>query len=322
MLLHLGHCAVATVAVCGFWQAASCGQLRDATSNLPKASSNPLSNRSVLHDGRKQKTVVSSKPNSPPAQGTQSGPFEIHVYLAVKRKTVVAWAEYLPKSPDLFVCQCRPGPFGQTVEFFLPLPAVRVAMVTKWTLAIRGFVSTMLWLKFRSDGYPTCVWGLCSSSEDAKVRLGWLVVVHDDPGPLAVFRERGVGKSVARRPCPPRPDVRLSPRQCWRCYFNVQRYLSPEVSVHFIFLRLSISGELRTIDFCPEASTCTFVTNLAGHSAIVKRKKKRNQHEQLVSTATDEQRFSLSALSNMHRASNSNQDIVHLSSQGKTRKSG
>ena len=53
----------------------------------------------------------------------------------------------------------------------------------------------MLWLKFRSDGYPSCVWGLRSSSEDAKVRLGWLVVVHDVPGPLAVFRERGVGKS-------------------------------------------------------------------------------------------------------------------------------
>ena len=58
----------------------------------------------------------------------------------------------------------------------------------------QGFVSTMLWLKFRSDGYPSCVWGLCSSSEDAEVRLGWLVVVHDVPGPLAVFRERGVGK--------------------------------------------------------------------------------------------------------------------------------
>ena len=80
--------------------------------------------------------------------------------------------------------------------------------------------------------------------------------------------------SVARRPCPPRPDVRLSPRQYWRCFFNVQRYLSPDVSVHFIFFRLSISGELRTIDSCPEACTCTFVTNLAGHSAIVKRKKR------------------------------------------------
>ena len=42
---------------------------------------------------------------------------------------------------------------------------------------------------------PSYVWGLCSSSEDAKVRLGRLVVVHDVPGPLAVFRERGVGKS-------------------------------------------------------------------------------------------------------------------------------
>ena len=62
----------------------------------------------------------------------------------------------------------------------------------------QGFVSTMLWLKFRSGGYPSCVLGLCSSSEDAKVRLGWLVVVHDVPGPLAVFRERRVGKSQWR----------------------------------------------------------------------------------------------------------------------------
>ena len=87
---------------------------------------------------------------------------------------------------------------------------------------------------------------------------------------------------MPRRPCPPRHNVRLSPRQYWHCYFNVQRYLSPEVSVHFIFFRLSISGELRTIDSFPEACTCTFVTNLAGHSAIVKRKKKRNQHEQVL----------------------------------------
>ena len=129
-----------------------------------------------------------------------------------------------------------------------------------------------------------------------------------------IQRARSLEVLVARRPCPPRPDVRLSPRQYWRCYFNVQRYLSPEVSVHFIFFRLSISGELRTIDFCPEACTCTFVTNLVGHSAIVKWKRKKST---CTSTATDEHRFSLSALSNMHRASNSNQDIVHLSSQEK-----
>ena len=63
-----------------------------------------------------------------------------------------------------------------------------------------------------------------------------------------------------------------------RCYFNVQRYLSPAVSVHIIFFRLSISGELRTIDSSPEACTCTFVKNLelAGHSAIVKRKKEKS----------------------------------------------
>ena len=91
-----------------------------------------------------------------------------------------------------------PGRLAKRWSSFFPLPAVRVAMVTKWTLADQGFVSTMLWLKFRSDGYPSCVWGLCSSSEDAKARLGWLVVVHDVPGPLAVFRERGFGKSQWR----------------------------------------------------------------------------------------------------------------------------
>ena len=70
----------------------------------------------------------------------------------------------------------------------------------------------------------------------------------------SIRRARSWEVSVARRPCPPRPDVRLSPRQLqyWRCYLNVQRrYLSPEVSVHFIFFRLSISGELRTIHHMP-----------------------------------------------------------------------
>ena len=37
--------------------------LRDGTSNLP-SSPNPLSNRSVLHEGRKHKTVVFSQPNA------------------------------------------------------------------------------------------------------------------------------------------------------------------------------------------------------------------------------------------------------------------
>ena len=47
--------------------------LRDATSNHP-SSPNPLSNRSVLHDGRKHKTVVSSQPNASPFNGeAQSG---------------------------------------------------------------------------------------------------------------------------------------------------------------------------------------------------------------------------------------------------------
>ena len=55
-----------------------------------------------------------------------------------KRKTLVAWAENLPKSPDLFVCQYTPGPFGKRWSSFFHLPAVRVAMVTKWTLAIKA----------------------------------------------------------------------------------------------------------------------------------------------------------------------------------------
>ena len=46
-----------------FWQLVFGVSLRDATSNLP-SSPNPLSNRSVLHDGRKHKTVVSSQPNA------------------------------------------------------------------------------------------------------------------------------------------------------------------------------------------------------------------------------------------------------------------
>ena len=98
-------------------------------------------------------------------------------------------------------------------------------------------------------------------------------------------RARSWEVSMARRPCPPRPDVRLSPRQYWRCYFNVQRYLSPEVSVHFIssLQALSISGELRTIDSCPDQKLVharSWRTSL-----IIARSwkgKKRNQHEQVL----------------------------------------
>ena len=46
-----------------FWQLVFGVSLRDATSNLP-SSPNPFSNRSVLHEGRKHKTVVSSQPNA------------------------------------------------------------------------------------------------------------------------------------------------------------------------------------------------------------------------------------------------------------------
>ena len=46
-----------------FWQLVFGVSLRDATSNLPSFP-NPLSNRSVLHDRRKHKTVVFSQPNA------------------------------------------------------------------------------------------------------------------------------------------------------------------------------------------------------------------------------------------------------------------
>ena len=63
VLLYLGHCAVATVAVCGFgsWSLVFHGGMARQISPLPP---NPLSNRSVLHDGRKHKTVVFSQPNA------------------------------------------------------------------------------------------------------------------------------------------------------------------------------------------------------------------------------------------------------------------
>ena len=65
VLLYLGHCAVATVAVCDFGSWAlvfHCGLPR-RISPLPPTT-NPLSNTSVLHDGRKHKTVVFSQSNA------------------------------------------------------------------------------------------------------------------------------------------------------------------------------------------------------------------------------------------------------------------
>ena len=116
-----------------------------------------------------------------------------------KKKILVAWVEYLPKSSDLFVCQCRSVPFGQTGEFFLSPSSCTSCYGNQVDACDQGFVSTMLWLKFQSDGYPSYVWGLCSSGKDAKVQLGWLVVVHDVPGPLAcsIQRARSWEVSVA-----------------------------------------------------------------------------------------------------------------------------
>ena len=102
------------------------------------------------------------------------------------------------------------------------------------------------------------------------------------PGPWAVFRERGVGVYSPRRAAHVRRDQTfVFLRDSTGAVVSTSRGVyhlrcpCPEVSVHFIIFRISISGELRTIDSCPEA--CTFVTNLAGHSAIVKREKRNQQ---------------------------------------------
>ena len=63
VVLYLGRCTVATVAVCGFGSWSLGVSLRAAKSNLP-SSPNPLSNSSVLPDGRKHKTVVFSQSNA------------------------------------------------------------------------------------------------------------------------------------------------------------------------------------------------------------------------------------------------------------------
>ena len=66
VLLYLGNCAVATVTVCGFgsWSLVfHCGMATEWHVKSPLFP-NPLSNRSVLHDGRKHKTVVFSQPNA------------------------------------------------------------------------------------------------------------------------------------------------------------------------------------------------------------------------------------------------------------------
>ena len=57
-LLSLGHCVpVTTVAVCGLGSWALVFHCR-LPRQISPSSPNPLSNRSVLHDGRKHKTVV------------------------------------------------------------------------------------------------------------------------------------------------------------------------------------------------------------------------------------------------------------------------
>ena len=138
----------------------------------------------------------------------------------------------------------------------------------------QGFVSTMLWLKFRSDGYPLCVWDLCSSSEDAKARLGWLVVVHDVPGPLPVFRERGVGKSQWRAVHVRRDQTFVLLRDRTGTVISTSRGV-----YHLRCPYISFSSGSRSAESFELLSTEKLVharspvTNLAGHSAIVKRKK-------------------------------------------------
>ena len=126
----------------------------------------------------------------------------------------------------------------------------------------------------------------------------------------SIQRPRSWEVTVARRPCPPRPDVRLSPRQYWRCYFNVQRYLSPEVSVHSFSSgsRSAESFEQLTLvqKLVHERSPVTN-SNLAGHSAIVKRKKEE------INMNKYEQRFSL--LGVVEHASGQQLRSRHCSSQ-------
>ena len=100
LLLYLGRCAVATVAVCGFgsWSLVfGCGI---STSNLP-SSPNPLSNRSVLHDhdGRKHtwESIHTSK---------------TVVFFTIQRSPRISTSYNLP----LLAIGCRADCSGESVE--------------------------------------------------------------------------------------------------------------------------------------------------------------------------------------------------------------
>ena len=143
------------------------------------------------------------------------------------------------EKPRFVCCQCRPGPFGQTVAFFLCPSSCTSCYGNQRTLAIKASFRRCCGWSFEVILClgPLFVQGRRQSSTmmvGCRSRHSWTVG--------SIPRARSGEVSVARRPCPLPPDVRLCPRQYWQCYFNVQRYLSPEVSVRFIFFRLSISG--------------------------------------------------------------------------------
>ena len=179
------------------------------------------------------------------------------------------------------------------MEFFLSPSSCTNCYGNQVDACDQGFVSTTLWLKFRSDGYPSCVWGLCSSCEDAKVRLGWLVVVHDVPGPLAVFRERRVGKSQWRAVHVRHDQTLVFFRDSTGAVISTSRGI-----YHLRCPYISFSSGSRSAE---RFEILTLVQKLV-HA--------RSWRTSLV--------VARSWNFNMHRASNSNQDIVHLSSQEKS----
>ena len=159
---------------------------------------------------------VAEKDHSPPAQGTQSGPFEIHVYLAVKKgKLQLPGQNTFREAQICLFASADPGRLAKRSSSFFPLPAVRVAMVTKWTLAIKAsFPRCCGWSFEVMDTHHASGAPVRLAKTPIKARLGWLVVVHDVPATVgSIRRARSWEVSVARRPCPPRPDVRLSLRQ-------------------------------------------------------------------------------------------------------------
>ena len=87
-----------------FWQLVFGVSPWDATSNLPSFP-NPLSNRSVLHDGRKHKTVFSSQPNALREEARRTNLRRISPFNDIERslsRAVVIKIKSLPVSATTF----------------------------------------------------------------------------------------------------------------------------------------------------------------------------------------------------------------------------